>query len=113
MREDTKDAVIGIAAFFVLCAILVAGMVYFSAPDDECIEHQDAACFSPGGTMLFFAQDVTVNRRPGSIAIIWPDGRTRELVNGSCEWGPTDPNHEYEDTQSWKGEPEDRSERNA
>ena len=72
----------------------------------EGLRHQDISCTT--GVYSFFAEDVAVQEKRGKVLITYPDGRKRAVFEGSCEWGPHDPEGEYEETQSWQGPEPDR-----
>ncbi len=109
MTSEGKDSLlVGIVVVFF--TIVVAFAVYGRIREDaEERRHQDIVCFS-GSVVLFVAEDVAVYPDSRSIRVVWPDGRQRVLLEGNCEWAPTNPESEYDsgETQSWRGPDPDR-----
>lgn len=99
--------------FAVSVLVLCVSLVMVGAAREGYLErhHQDVVCYSSTGEILVVADDVEVRRSSRKFRIIWPDGKQREFLTGSCEWAPHDPERQYppEKIQSWEGGPEDRS----
>lgn len=103
--------------FAVAVVTMSVGFVMAGAAREGYLKrhHQDVVCYSATGDILVVANDVEVQPTSRRFRIIWPDGKRRDFLTGSCEWAPHDPERQYppEKIQSWEGGPDDKSVRNA
>ena len=103
--------------FAVAMVTMFVGFVMAGAARENFLgrHHQDVVCYSSTGEILVVADNIEIRRTSKKFRIIWPDGKRREFMSGSCEWAPHDPGRQYppEKIQSWEGGPDDKSVRNA
>jgi hypothetical protein len=84
MKE--KLVVVGAACI----VLLMAGGGVVTSGREGIEPHRDIVCYSSEGIILLFAEDVRVELEPGrrALLVVWPNGKERTLLNGSCEWAP-------------------------